>query len=204
MIGLDRIGNPVETILEKAKKIGKATGLVSDTRISHSTPAAFASHQRHRSLENEIALEMLSSNNVDVMLSGGLQHWLPVAVNDDKALLHSFGKRVNEPSLPLISVRDDEQDLLALAEKQGVTSIDEVNDIAPLLFTHRVYKSYPLSLIEKKKLSLFTALDDIFYTMRSRGGLWKTIICRHPRVVILCTRLVMTSSDVTILFEYAE
>ena len=123
MIGLDRIGNPVETILEKAKKIGKATGLVSDTRISHATPAAFASHQRHRSLENEIALEMLSSNNVDVMLSGGLQHWLPVTVNDNKALFHSFGKRVNEPSLPLISVRDDEQDLLALAEKQGYSLV---------------------------------------------------------------------------------
>jgi hypothetical protein len=48
----------------------------------------------------------------------------------------------------------------ALAEKQGVTSIDEVNDIAPLLFTHKVYKSYPLSLIEKKKFNHLTGWLD--------------------------------------------
>ena len=119
MIGLDRFGNPVETILEKAKRTGKATGLVSDTRISHATPAAFASHQRHRSLENEISLEMLSSNNVDVMLSGGLRHWLPTAVNADKELRLSIGKLIDEPGLSLISARDDEQNLLRLAQQQG-------------------------------------------------------------------------------------
>ena len=42
MVGLDDQGNIVETILEKAKKAGKATGLVSDTRLTHATPAAFA------------------------------------------------------------------------------------------------------------------------------------------------------------------
>ena len=45
MIGLDNQGNIVETILERAKAQGKATGLVSDTRITHATPAAFAAHQ---------------------------------------------------------------------------------------------------------------------------------------------------------------
>lgn len=119
MIGLDHSGNPVETILEKAKKTGRATGLISDTRISHATPAAFASHQRHRSLENEITLEMLSSNSVDVMLSGGLQHWLPAAINEDEGLRQTIGKRIKEPALSLISARNDEQDLLLLAQKQG-------------------------------------------------------------------------------------
>ena len=59
-VGLDGDGNPQETLLEKAKRLGKATGLISDTRMTHATPAAFASHQPHRSLENEIAAEMLS------------------------------------------------------------------------------------------------------------------------------------------------
>ena len=42
VIGVDADGNHVETILEKAKRLGKATGLVSDTRLPHATPAAFA------------------------------------------------------------------------------------------------------------------------------------------------------------------
>ena len=35
VIGIDADGNSVETVLEKAKRMGKATGLVSDTRMTH-------------------------------------------------------------------------------------------------------------------------------------------------------------------------
>ena len=47
VVGLDIDGNSTETILEMAKAAGKSTGLISDTRITHATPAAFASHQAH-------------------------------------------------------------------------------------------------------------------------------------------------------------
>ncbi len=119
MIGLDQFGNPVETILEKAKRMGKATGLVSDTRISHATPAAFASHQRHRSLENEVAEQMLTGGNVDVMLSGGLRHWLPQSVNTDAALQAEIGNLIDEPQMRLQSARRDERNLLQQAKDRG-------------------------------------------------------------------------------------
>lgn len=119
MIGLDQDGNQVETILERAKKLGKATGLVSDTRITHATPAAFASHQRHRSLENEIAWEMLDSGNVDVMLSGGLRHWLPESVNSDPIRREEIKQLIVEPSMALASKRNDNMDLLANAKAWG-------------------------------------------------------------------------------------
>lgn len=83
MIGLDARGDPVKTLIEKAKALGKSTGLVSDTRLTHATPAAFAAHVPHRSLENEIARQMLERTGVDVMLSGGLRHWIPASVNDE-------------------------------------------------------------------------------------------------------------------------
>ncbi|TDI82790.1 MAG: alkaline phosphatase, partial [Caldithrix sp.] len=67
MIGSDADGNPTTTILEIAKKQGKSTGLVSDVRMTHATPAAFAAHQPHRTLENEIAVDMLKTGP-DVML----------------------------------------------------------------------------------------------------------------------------------------
>lgn len=39
-----------------------------------------------------------------------------------------------------------------LAVKEGVTSIDSIEDLLPLLFDHRVYKNYPLSLIESRDI----------------------------------------------------
>jgi alkaline phosphatase len=72
-VGLDPNGNPCETVLEKAAKMGKATGLVSTTRITHATPGSFAAHQVFRDLENEIAVDMLEKHDVDVLLSGGLR-----------------------------------------------------------------------------------------------------------------------------------
>lgn len=39
-----------------------------------------------------------------------------------------------------------------LAAKEGVSSVDSVDDVLPLLFDHRVYKNYPLSLIETRNI----------------------------------------------------
>ena len=55
-------GASIETILEAAKKQGYAVGLVSTARITHATPAAFASHIWFRDLEDYIAAQYISSN----------------------------------------------------------------------------------------------------------------------------------------------
>jgi alkaline phosphatase len=113
VIGLDAKGNPQETLLEKAKRLGKATGLVSDTRITHATPAAFAAHQPHRSLENRIAEEMLETGP-DVMLSGGLRHWIPKEIND-KGEAYKRLQSMTDGKVKLKSKRKDNKDLLAIA-----------------------------------------------------------------------------------------
>ena len=117
VIGIDSQGNHVETILEKAKAKGKATGLVSDTRMTHATPAAFASHQPHRSLENNIAVDMLETG-VDVMLSGGLRHWIPKSTND-KGDTYKQLEQLTQGDVYLKSKRKDERNLLTEAQQQG-------------------------------------------------------------------------------------
>ncbi|MFN1618685.1 alkaline phosphatase [Vibrio rotiferianus] len=117
VIGIDSQGNHVETILEKAKAKGKATGLVSDTRMTHATPAAFASHQPHRSLENNIAVDMLETG-VDVMLSGGLRHWIPKSTND-KGDTYKQLEKLTQGDVYLKSKRKDERNLLTEAQQQG-------------------------------------------------------------------------------------
>ena len=54
-------GAAIETILEAAKKQGYAVGLVSTARITHATPAAFASHIWYRDLEDYISAQYIAS-----------------------------------------------------------------------------------------------------------------------------------------------
>ncbi|UTW48839.1 alkaline phosphatase [Bacterioplanoides sp. SCSIO 12839] len=115
-VGLDDKGNKVETILEKAQKMGKATGLITDTRLTHATPAGFASHRPHRSMENEIAEDLLAAG-VDVLLGGGSRHWAPKV--DDFAVL---AEELNAPSHVIKKSKrsaDDARNLFAEAKTAG-------------------------------------------------------------------------------------
>ncbi len=87
MIGVDFKGDATTSMLEIAQKQGKAVGLITDTRMTHATPAAYAAHQKHRKYENEIAEEMLE-HNVDIMLAGGIRHWIPKSANDKEGELN--------------------------------------------------------------------------------------------------------------------
>ncbi|MGL4564229.1 MAG: hypothetical protein ACRCVD_02970, partial [Halioglobus sp.] len=55
---------------------------------------------------------------------------------------------------------DDRRDripmLTKLADKQGITSISEIDDILPLLFEHTIYKSYPSFLLENGEYGKLT------------------------------------------------
>jgi hypothetical protein len=53
-------------------------------------------------------------------------------------------------------LRDKLPPLARLAEENGVTEIAQLNDAASLLFKHSVYKSYPVSLIEKSRFDRLT------------------------------------------------
>jgi len=58
-------GAAIETILEAAKKQGYAVGLVTTTRVTHATPAAFASHIWFRDLEDYIAAQYIASTQAE-------------------------------------------------------------------------------------------------------------------------------------------
>src|SRR5258707_3870836 len=43
-----------------------------------------------------------------------------------------------------------------LADRLGITEINEFNDVVPLMFSHTAFKSYPAALIDKKRFDLMT------------------------------------------------
>lgn len=67
----------------------------------------------------------------------------------EQVQLCALQERFNELAPRIAAVRD-------LIKRQNVTKIDTLNDILPILFTHTVYKSYPLSLIEKQRFDQLT------------------------------------------------
>lgn len=76
-IGVDANKQPVETVLETAKKAGKSTGMVTTSQITDATPAAFGAHIANRTSQSDIAKQFLENSKVDVMLGGGEDYWYP-------------------------------------------------------------------------------------------------------------------------------
>lgn len=54
-------------------------------------------------------------------------------------------------------LRDRVPILKKLADEQRVDTIGQLDDVVPLLFSHTVYKSYPISLLEKNQFTKLTA-----------------------------------------------
>ena len=55
-VGVDADGRPVPTLLERARAVGKATGLVTTAQVTDASPAAFGAHVPDRAAQSEIAL----------------------------------------------------------------------------------------------------------------------------------------------------
>ncbi|NHJ86280.1 MAG: hypothetical protein FK734_12525 [Asgard group archaeon] len=64
-------GTILETILEIAQALGKATGVVTTTEIQHATPAAFMTHVSNRNDYDEITHQIVEGTAVDVVMGGG-------------------------------------------------------------------------------------------------------------------------------------
>ena len=62
---------PVENILERAEKQGKATGVVTSVELSHATPAGFVAHTAARGDYVEIARQMIARSACEVVMGCG-------------------------------------------------------------------------------------------------------------------------------------
>ena len=111
MLGTNYRGDAVPNLVEVARQQGKSAGLITDARITHATPAAFAAHQRHRTMENEVALDYLA-HQVDVLLGGGLRNWVPKATSDPTSATAMGIRQLTGNRFAVSSQRRDNRNLL--------------------------------------------------------------------------------------------
>ena len=73
--GVDPDGNQLTSILYKAQNMGKKTGIVVNTTLTESTPAAFYGGVTSRKMTYELA-KQLTESNVDLAIGAGLDHFV--------------------------------------------------------------------------------------------------------------------------------
>ena len=103
---------PMATVLEGARLLKKATGVVSTSRVSHATPGAFISHSSSRNLENDI-MEQAVYQNLNVVFGGGKGLLLPKDAD---------GKR------------PDGENLLKVIQDQGYQFVETKEDMAQVKY----------------------------------------------------------------------
>jgi len=84
MIGVSPDVIPVTSIAVTARDAGLAVGIVTTTRLTHATPAAFYAHNISRDNENEIAVDLLKSD-FDFFAGGGYRHFIPAGSSVGKS-----------------------------------------------------------------------------------------------------------------------
>lgn len=109
-IGTDDDARPVATVLEEAEKAGYWTGLVTTTRITHATPAAYSAHVASRADEAEIADQQIRQG-IEVLLGGGTNHFRGEGAG---------------------GTREDGRDLVAEAEALGYRFVDDVPGLSAI------------------------------------------------------------------------
>lgn len=79
-ISVNRQHIPIGTMMQLAKRLGKANGIVASSQINHATPASFLAHNKSRSNYDDIAnmyvdYKINGRPVADVMLGGGIKYF---------------------------------------------------------------------------------------------------------------------------------
>lgn len=104
-------GEVLTPIYEHAKRAGKATGVVTTTRVTHATPASFIVSDEERNAEDRIARKFLDNGYSDIILGGGSAHFDPAKRDDGNDLFSAFRSRG-------YTVLRDRESLMAAAKNE--------------------------------------------------------------------------------------
>src|ERR1044071_6547731 len=67
-VAINAYGKAIKSILELAREYGRATGLITDTKLTDPTSAAFYAHPAESSDAEKIATEFADRGNVDIAM----------------------------------------------------------------------------------------------------------------------------------------
>ena len=75
MIGMNPDTIPVMTVFDALGELGKETGIVVTSYVTHATPAAFYAEVPHRKQYEEIAVQMAENPYLNLIIGGGMRYF---------------------------------------------------------------------------------------------------------------------------------
>ncbi|KAJ7402734.1 hypothetical protein BTVI_83686 [Pitangus sulphuratus] len=109
-------GNEVISVLERARKAGKAVGIVTSTRVQHASPSGTYAHVVNRNWYadasmpmdarqegcKDIAWQLVHNVDINVILGGGRKYMTPVGTPDPEYPTNSQQNGIREDGINLI------------------------------------------------------------------------------------------------------
>jgi len=83
-IAINADGKAIKSIVELAREYGRATGLITDTKLTDPTNAAFYAHPTEAGDVEKVAAEFVDRGNIDIAMGGGAAQFLPVRKGGDR------------------------------------------------------------------------------------------------------------------------
>jgi len=90
-LGIDILGQPLNSILKKVQQLKWATGIVTTTSIDDATPASFYAHSKNRNDYYEVGLQTATSE-IDFLGGGGFKSYINPKNPEDSHLLDVLKK----------------------------------------------------------------------------------------------------------------
>jgi alkaline phosphatase len=201
-IGLDVDKNPLESVLQRAKKVGKKTGVAVTSQIVHATPAAYVAHNESRNNYNEIADSFLddrinNKNVADVMLGGGWSYF----IRDDRNLVSEFkalGYQYADSYTDLLALPKGRPTLGLFADKGLSKALDDTNPHRLSVLTESAISQLEnvngyFLLVEASQVDWAGHANDIASAMGEMEDLEQTIkllknyVDMHPDTLVVLT-----------------
>jgi alkaline phosphatase len=77
-------GKSIKSIIELAREYGRATGLVTDAKLTDPTSAAFYAHIADPNDPEKIAAQFVDRGNIDIAMGGGAAQFIPAAKGGER------------------------------------------------------------------------------------------------------------------------
>ena len=104
-LGVDGEGRTLVSLLELARKEGRAVGIVTNGRLTDPTPAAFYAHTASSTDRDTLAATLMDAPKFNVLLGGGADDFLPPDKGgrrkDTRSLLQPGGREIVRNKLEL-------------------------------------------------------------------------------------------------------